>query len=268
MEHDQRPSKPTSNRADTLFRGARILVPAYCVLLATFALPPAPLDGGLALAAYGLSESGGWVGMPLLVVFMTLVLVTRPAIAMRRRLSEAAAIIATVIALLAGGSQANEYVLKPALAVPRPNIVSLVEAGVIPTSAEEFYEQGDKGVRSAKLGALLEESEAEPAMHEVVRQHWIAETGYSMPSGHSFAAMFFAAFFCLLGILLLGESKRRWLAYLVVPWAVAVCYSRAILRVHSATDVSLGGLQGICLGLLGFLIVHRLIGRNLGKDES
>ena len=56
-------------------------------------------------------------------------------------------------------------------------------------------------------------------------------------------------------------SKRRWLFYALLPWAVAVCYSRPILRVHTPLDITVGSLQGLILGFIAWLIVRSLLTR-------
>ena len=87
------------------------------------------------------------------------------------------------------------------------------------------------------------------------RHSWIEETGYSFPSGHSFSAMFFATFFLAMGVSHISTKRLR-LFYLLLPWALAVCYSRPILRVHTPTDITVGGLEGLVLGFLAFLFVR------------
>ena len=52
------------------------------------------------------------------------------------------------------------------------------------------------------------------------------------------------------------STRRLWLFYLLLPWALAVCYSRPILRVHAPTDILIGGLEGILLGFVAFLLVR------------
>jgi membrane-associated phospholipid phosphatase len=70
--------------------------------------------------------------------------------------------------------------------------------------------------------------------------------------------MMFATFFLAMG-LASCSGRRLWVFYLLVPWAVMVCYSRTILRVHSPTDISIGGLEGIIVGILVFLLVRLVL---------
>ncbi|MCU7959823.1 MAG: phosphatase PAP2 family protein [gamma proteobacterium symbiont of Bathyaustriella thionipta] len=45
---------------------------------------------------------------------------------------------------------------------------------------------------------------------------------------------------------------------LLLPWALAVCYSRSLLRLHTPADILLGGLQGLLLGFIGWALTQYL----------
>ena len=90
------------------------------------------------------------------------------------------------------------------------------------------------------------------------RDHWIAETGFTFPSGHSLTAMTLATFFAAVGLALL-RGPRLWVVLLLVPWAVLVCYSRVALRVHRPVDVLCGALAGILIGALAFVLLRPYI---------
>lgn len=250
-----------------LRRLPRIMLPAVALPALTFIIPglnplKSPhldLTGPLALAAYGVAQSGGILGIPFLCFGLTALLVSRPGIPGNQRVIEALVIVLAVAALLGGGAFLNEHVIKPVFAVYRPNIIELAEtppeAPTLKMSAEAFYALPDKATRSDYLNEVLT---PDVPLHERVRGHWIAETGYSFPSGHSFAAMMFATLFLALGLSHFS-GKRLWVFYLVVLWAVAVCFSRPILRVHSPADVCIGGLGGVVAGVLAFLLVRGLL---------
>jgi len=151
--------------------------------------------------------------------------------------------------------------VKEALKIPRPNIVYLAGAngiGPLGMSPEEFYGKGDKDARSELLRKTLETEPPPLKLGPAIRDHWIEETGYSFPSGHAFAAMFFATFFLSVGVLYIS-TPQRWLSYLLLPWALAVCYSRLILRVHTPTDITVGGLEGLVLGFVALLLVRAIL---------
>ncbi len=103
-------------------------------------------------------------------------------------------------------------------------------------------------------------------LHPLIRAHWIAETGYSFPSGHAFASMLVASFFLAVALDRI-EGRRRWWGLAAVALAVAVCWSRPVLRVHTAFDVTVGAAQGILLGLLTFVLSRPLLPDNPAPER-
>jgi phosphatidylglycerophosphatase B len=243
------------------------MLPALALLTLTYVVPllnpyrrpHLDLTGPFAVAAYWVAESGGTMGIPLIGIALTALLVCRSGVARKQRASEVVVIVLAVAFLLGGAAFLNEHVVKPFFAVPRPNVIELATtpsgAPVLGMSAEAFYAMPSKASRSAYLSKILAPT---LGMDERIRGHWIAESGYSFPSGHSFSSMMFATFFLGMGLSTFS-GRWRWLFYLSVPWAVAVCVSRPLLRVHSPTDVCVGGLEGIVVGILAFLLVQRIL---------
>lgn len=221
--------------------------------------PHFELTGSFALVAFWVSESASRWWLPFLGVALTVLLVSRPGLRWTRRVGEAAVVALVLVILLAGGSWLNEHVVKPAFAVPRPNVVELAEtppdAPTLKLSSEDFYAEPDRDARRAHLRAVLT---PDLPLHERVREHWIAEAGFSFPSGHSFASAMFATFFLAVGRARL-TGWRLWVFYLLPAWAVAVCLSRLVLRVHWPLDVCAGGLLGIGLGVLACRLVVRML---------
>jgi membrane-associated phospholipid phosphatase len=72
--------------------------------------------------------------------------------------------------------------------------------------------------------------------------------------------MFFATFLLATGTTLV-RTRRVLALYLLLPWALAVCYSRLILRVHTPVDVAAGGFFGLALGLAAWAAASALICR-------
>lgn len=207
--------------------------------------------------AYWVSYSASISGAPLVVLLMLLLLITRKGNSFQQGWKEFSITLLIITFFIGGGAWLNEHIVKPYMEVPRPNITWLTNHTDLTTN--EFYAVGDKEARSMALIALLNNNEV-VALSPRIRAHWIEETGYSFPSGHAFSAMFVATFFLMLASTLL-TSKRRWLFYALLPWAVAVCYSRPILRVHTPLDITVGSLQGLILGFIAWLIVRSLLTR-------
>lgn len=254
-----------------LVRLSAVIVPAFVLLPLThvipclnpFRSPHVDLTGPVALAAYWMAESGGKFGIPAIAALMIVCLVGRSSLTWKRRTIEVVVMVFVVAALLGGGAYFNEHIVKPMFRVPRPNIVELAttpaDSPTLKVSVKEFYSLPDKPSRSEYLAGILRAPDFDAIpLHERIREHWISETGYSFPSGHSFSSMMFATFFLAMG-LAVCSGRRLWVFYLLPPWAVMVCYSRTILRVHSPTDITIGGFEGIVVGVLAFLLVRLIL---------
>lgn len=231
-------------------------------------LPHPDLTGSLALAAYGVAQSGSkWV-MPWVCVALTALVVSRAGIHWKQRVVESLVMLWSIALLAAGGAYVNEHYVKPAFGVYRPNIIELAQtppdAPALGMSAAAFYAMPDKAARSEYLQSVLT---PDVPLRACVRDHWIVETGYSFPSGHSLVSMMFTTFFLAMGLTHFS-GKRLWLFYLLIPWAVAVCFSRPILRVRSPTDICIGAIQGVVMGMLAFFLVRGVLAMVLPEGEG
>lgn len=248
-----------SEPAVVLRRLAVALVPACAAILLTFAAPPVALDGVLARVAYWVAEAGDTLGSTVLSVLLVVALVRRPGPEPVQRAREAVALGIAATLFLGGGAAVNEHGIKPWFGVARPSIVEMERVGVLQMGAAEFYALGGKAERTDYLEKRLAAAGASGLhLDASVRDHWAHMTGFSFPSGHAFASMLLATFFLATALWLLPPERARPF-YLLLPWAVAVCWSRVILRVHSPVDVSFGALQGIVVGVLAFLLVRALL---------
>ncbi len=213
--------------------------------------------------AYWLSQSGGKLGVPIVAVTMLMLLVTRGDITFQRRWKESSVVVLIAVICAGGGAALNEDIVKAQLKIPRPNIIWLAGengSGPLGMTPEDFYESGDKEARRKPLAKVLSRVPSPVPLSSSIEAHWIEETGYSFPSGHSFSAIFFATFLLMIAATYL-TTKRLWMFYALLPWALAVCYSRPILRVHTPTDITLGGLQGLAVGLVAWAVARTLIRR-------
>ncbi len=246
------------------------------------------LTGWIGTFAYVLSVAGGSKGTPFVIVFLILVVVSRPGRSLKQRGIEFLVLALVGGGLLGVGSLLNEKGIKELVKEPRPHVKLLArtptdtppEASILTTTADDFYEDaGD--VREANLEKIskLDSLEAlgdrfcfeaygekDLFLSKNVCHQWISATsGFSFPSGHSFSALFLATFFLGMALYVLGGWRLALFKYLVVPYGVLVCYSRTVLRVHSPLDISVGGLLGIGIGLVALVLVVKVLKRVGGK---
>jgi phosphatidylglycerophosphatase B len=226
-------------------------------------LPSIDLGAGVADLMVRISDTAYWVQMPFICLAMVTLLATRRGPTVRRRFGEAGVVIVAMLVILAGNALVNEHIVKPALGVARPNIVSLAENGVLGpgiSDGDAFYALGDKDERREFLSGRLTPAST-PDLSDLVRDHWIHEAGYAFPSGHTMTALAFASLWA--GLALLWMSGWRLIVTLVaLPiWAIAVAWSRLLLEIHTTADVVVGALVGAALGSVAFLAIRRLIGR-------
>ena len=226
-----------------------LMAGSLLALLASAAAPAINLNSSLALTAWAVSASGGFVGTPVVLVLGVAWLTFTGRFAGRRR-STALTLLAGLVGILAAQAWINERVVKPSFGTARPHIRELANLGVI-RSVEEFYLMDTKKKRTEELGHLFNTEPAAsriPELHPLVRAHWLAKTGHAFPSGHTLATVTLATVFTVLGSRFGGRPS--WMTWLFLPWSVLVGWSRHLLRVHSTSDICGGGLAGMILGLL------------------
>lgn len=248
---------------------ATILVPVLVAVLLSPFLPRVELDTVFADVVVRLTDTATWTQLTPVSVAFVVILITRTGISNKRRSTEAGVLAAVMLVALVGNALLNEQIVKPLFDVPRPNIVALAEAGSLGEAfpdAATFYASGDKEARRDVLGEYLPRVE-EPALSDLVESHWIHETGYSFPSGHTTAAMTFSTLMAALGFLWLDGWRKVLTTWVTPVWAVAVAYSRPLLEVHTAADVIAGTVAGICWGLLAAAVAHVTIERLATTSE-
>lgn len=238
---------------------------AWLALWPSYLLPPRDPVGPLAVAAVIVAWTASRSGGPLVAALVLLLVTMRRGLSWREQWVEWASLAAALLLFVGGGAVLNEYVLKPALGVPRPYVHRLVEAGLL-RDAESFYEPPTRQQRRPVLDRLLDpRSDRLSPLHPWVRDHWIAETGYSFPSNHALASMAVATCFAAWGYSYL-RGARLWASQLLFVWSVAVCYSRPLLLVHYPRDILWGSALGIVLGLAAYASGRLMVraGQRLG----
>ncbi|GHA42123.1 phosphatidylglycerophosphatase B [Photobacterium aphoticum] len=115
--------------------------------------------------------------------------------------------------------------LKHLTEVPRPYTYELEALGIV-SSPEDFYQLDEKGKDHAVM-------EARQHVSEWRIQHWLGETNYSLPSGHTIfvavCVVFWGGFFL---------RRRHYVpAAALIVWATGVGVSRIWLGMHWPTDL-------------------------------
>ena len=103
---------------------------------------------------------------------------------------------------------------------------------------------------------------------ETYQTHWInagshLEDDLSFPSGHT--SMNFAIFTALVTVLVKDKKKWAWLL-MIIPAIVGI--SRIIRCVHYPSDVLGGMIIGIIAGLIGYLMVTKVIPAILNRRNA
>lgn len=86
---------------------------------------------------------------------------------------------------------------------------------------------------------------------------------YGFFSGHAANTMAIALF-----LILLLKSRYRWIAALLLPWALFMSYTRLYLGVHYPGDLLVGMVVGGIIGWLGAQLFGLLCGLFCKRDEN
>lgn len=82
---------------------------------------------------------------------------------------------------------------------------------------------------------------------------------YSFPSGHTQAAVIATTMITL--------YKRKW-GWIVIPFAMAIAFSRLYLYVHFPTDVLGGAFMGLVIGLVTYFAGNRVMNTIMIKRRN
>jgi phosphatidylglycerophosphatase B len=210
-------------------------------------------DGGVFnLFWLQISDSGKATGTILLVVTVALLALFR----LRKEKQAYWKVIVFAIGFLLTlkiFAQINEYYLKPYLGIARPSFERMAEKGII--DLKTFYlDYASKEARRAYLEAQVAKAEVQKVLQGVdpeILEHWVYETGFSLPSGHTQNAFIVAVVLCYV-LFRLGDKRLQMAAYILMLWAFLMGLSRVALGVHTFEDVMLGGATGI---LIAFILI-------------
>ena len=210
------------------------------------------------------SNTGGTAGVPLITIGFCMIISFQYS-GWRRKLLSVIISLVLFSAVLGAFAQFNEYSIKERLKIERPNIKYLAsEKGF---NSEHFYSLDSKSERRQYLQTFIDNNQPGfisfngEQLHSDVLNHWLHETGYSFPSGHSVNAFLMATLMAYIILFIYNDYRRR--LFFLVPfyWAILVALSRVILGVHSPTDISIGAITGSAAGylLISFRFIDRLV---------
>lgn len=243
-----------------LFGLCSVLIVAFSLVL--------PISAAVAYDAFwapvwvAITHTGSTAGI-IVILLASAVLISMGAKSLMKGVLQGLVVFLLLSVAVGGTAFFNEFVIKERLKEFRPSILYLQEHTDI--NAKEFYSKGDKIKRSnyLKNNLNLDDGQSlyvdDKPLNDAVLKEWIRSAGYSFPSGHSVSAFLVVT---LLGYYVLIRFKHvnakpagrgLWLIGLLYMWAMLIAYSRVLIGVHIAWDISLGALWG---SMVGFILIY------------
>lgn len=198
-----------------------------------------------------ITESGGKYGTALILV-VTCVFYTRFMEGTRNKMITFVLTLLKLLVVIGVFAYLNEHAIKLALRRSRPSHEFIVERSQGQLSLQQLYALDHTGRYELLQSAISNNPDAFHEIHPHILSHWLEETGYSFPSGHSFNG-FLLAYILSFSLLHSRSATGRKLYVLPLIWAALVAISRVALGAHTAWDVSFGALTGI---FVAFLLMH------------
>lgn len=143
----------------------------------------------------------------------------------------------------------NENITKKALKSPRPCYTFVMEQSGITTKIDSLCNLNGQD-RKLFLQHIIDSHVGSfSKIDKKVLNHWIEESGYSFPSGHSFNA-FLLAFIMAYSMYYSTNRIARFFYILPFIWANMVGLSRIAMGAHTPLDVSFGAAMGLLVAIL------------------
>lgn len=224
------------------------------MLLAVWFIPveftACSIDSGWCRFAYLLTESAGKIGTVVIVLgaafFFTLRIDS-----IKEKVIIFGKTVLSIGLLLAILAFFNENVIKETLKIARPSHTFIMKKSEITSGLDSLYSLNDEGRKEYLQHTIESHRENFVNIDGTVLKHWIAESGYSFPSGHSCNAFLLAY---ILAFSMYRSRNKIARFFYVVPfiWGVLVAVSRVAIGAHSALDVSIGAALGLLVAVLFF----------------
>jgi len=195
-----------------------------------------------------MTESAGKVGT-LLIVLLTSYFYT---IRFGSKRKKAKIFFKSVFALgllLAAFAFFNEHITKKALKLIRPSYTFVVKQSGVNIKTSSLYDLNEQDRKEAFQHIINTHTERFIKIEPKVLNHWIEESGYSFPSGHSFNA-FLLAFIMAYSMYHSANRIARYFYMLPFCWATMVGISRVAMGAHTPLDVSFGAAMGLVVAIL------------------
>jgi phosphatidylglycerophosphatase B len=209
-----------------------------------------------------ITETAGKIGTFLIVV-ITVLLYTRKMLRSRDILKTLIRSTFLLFILIGGFAFINENLTKKATKIIRPSLKYIHHMTNGDFNPEKLYISSDDQRTQIVMSAIASHKSNFDHVDRNVLNHWIDETGYSFPSGHTFNAFLLAT---IISFSLYHSRSKSVDQYYVIPpvWAMMVGISRVALGAHGPWDVFFGGALGMTAGLvfihwddLRHLVLHR-----------
>jgi phosphatidylglycerophosphatase B len=199
--------------------------------------------------AYGFTNSGGPVGFLILLLltglgYASTAVTTKEKVAVFFKSIISLAVFFGILAFV------NEHYTKHILKAQRPSHVYMLNQTGLSRTIDSLY-QLDKAERQEFFRDLVNNNSLKfKQIDPDIQDHWIAEAGFSFPSGHTFNAFLFAMILAYAIYFNRGRPRWRNLFFIPFAWAVTVGISRVAMGAHTAFDVTAGAALGIITGSL------------------
>ncbi len=195
-----------------------------------------------------MTESAGKIGTPIIVLIASYFYTVR----FETKTEKAKVFLKSVIALsilLAAFAFFNEHITKKVLKLPRPSYSYVVEQSGSDIKTNSLYDLNERDRKLAFQNIIDTHTERFNKIDKKILNHWIEESGYSFPSGHSFNA-FLLAFIMTFSMYHSSNRMARFFYILPFVWATMVGISRVAMGAHTPLDVSFGAAMGLMLAIL------------------